>query len=130
MSPKHTLITTVWCAITMIATLMLSHGHLIIREILTHWPTSQSWEGRLESAVYTQGGLVFLASLVIGGVLMVRSHLARVQEQKIARKELSQRDRHERAAASRHEAMMDALAGMANSHSAEKTSQNSLVKKR
>lgn len=66
MSPKQRLVTTVWCAITMIVTMILSHGHLIMREIMLHWPTADSWEGRFENALYTQGGLVFLASIVIG----------------------------------------------------------------
>lgn len=130
MSPKQKLITTVWCAITMVATLMLSHGHLIAREILTHWPTSDSWEGRLESALYTQGGLVFLASLLIGGSMLLRGYFSRTQEQELARKELSVRERHERGVAARHEAMMEVLSGISATRSAESTSENSLVKKR
>ena len=129
MSPKHKLITTVWCAVTMVATLLLSHGHLIARELITHWPTSDSWEGRLESALYTQGGMVMLASLIIGGVLLARGYFARVQEQEQARKELAQRERHERSAAARHDAMLDALAGV-NKVTVERTSENSLAKKR
>ena len=112
MSPKHKLITTVWCAVTMVATLVLSHGHLIVRELVQHWPTSDSWEGRFESAIYTQGGLVFVASLIIGAVLMARSHFSREQDKDLARKELAQRERHERSAAARHEDMLDALAAM------------------
>ena len=44
----------------------------IMKEIMTHWPTEATWEGRLETALYTQGGLVFAASLVIGGVILIR----------------------------------------------------------
>ena len=109
MSPKQKLITTVWCSITMVATMILSHGHLILREIMTHWPEQESWEGRFETALYTQGGLVFAASFVIGGVLLVRSYFSRTKDEELARKELAQREKHERAAASRHDALMAAL---------------------
>ena len=60
MSPKHKLITTVWCAVTMVATLMLSHGHLIVRELMRNWPQATTWEGRFESAIYTAGWADFL----------------------------------------------------------------------
>ena len=129
MSPKHRMITTVWCAATMIATLMLSHGHLIVREIMMHWPVSDSWEGRLESALYTQGGLFFVSSLVIGSVILLRSYFSRTQRESLARRELSQRDRHERAAAARHEAMMTALAGR-STETGGPDSGDSLAKKR
>ncbi|MEM7453371.1 MAG: hypothetical protein AAF456_03340 [Planctomycetota bacterium] len=129
MSPKHKLITTVWCAATMIATLTLSHGHLIVREIMMHWPVSDSWEGRLESALYTQGGLFFVSSLVIGGVILLRSYFSRTQREHLARRELSQRDRHERAAAARHDAMMSALAGRSADIDETVASEN-LAKKR
>lgn len=112
MSPKHKLITTVWCAITMVATLTLAHGHLIARELVQHWPISDTWEGRFESAIYTQGGLVFLASLIMAVVLLARGHFAREQEKDLARKELAQRERHERSTANRHEDLLDALAGI------------------
>jgi len=114
MSPKHKLITTVWCAATMVITLMLSHGHLIVRELMRNWPQATTWEGRFESAIYTQGGLIFCASLIITIALMLRSFFIREQEKELARKELAQRERHERFTASRHEAMLDALAGMFN----------------
>ena len=110
MSPKLKLVTTVWCSITMVATLILSHGHLILREIMTHWPEQESWEGRFETAIYTQGGLVFAASFVVGGALLVRSYFSRTQDEELKRKELAQREKHERAAATRHEAMMSTLA--------------------
>ena len=113
MSPKHKMITAVWCSITMIVTMILSHGHLIMKEIMTHWPTEDSWEGRFETALYTQGGLVFVASFVIGSVILIRGFFAKVKEDEIARRELSQREKHERAAAQRHEALMDSLAKMA-----------------
>ena len=109
MSPKHKLITTVWCSITMVATMILSHGHMILREIMTHWPQEDSWEGRFETALYTQGGLVFVASFVVGGVILVRSYFNRMKAEEVTRKELAQRERHERAAATRHEALMGAL---------------------
>lgn len=129
MSPKHKLITTVWCAVTMVATLTLSHGHLIVREIMQHWTTSDSWEGRFESAIYTQGGLVFVASLIIGAVLLIRGHFTREQEKSLARKELAQRERHERFAADRHEAMLDALAGIFGADLAQKDSDKPISKK-
>ncbi len=110
MSPKHKLITTVWCSITMVATMVLTHGHLILREVMTHWPEQDSWEGRFETALYTQGGLAFVASFVIGGALLIRSYFTRVNDQQLKRKELAQREHHERSAASRHEAMMATLA--------------------
>ena len=72
MSPKQKLITTVWCSLTMVATMILSHGHLIMREIMVHWPVAESWEGRLEGALYTQGGLVFLTGMVIALAMTVR----------------------------------------------------------
>ena len=112
MSPKHKLITTVWCAATMVITLMLSHGHLIVRELTQNWPRATTWEGRFESAIYTQGGLIFCASLIITIALLFRSFFVREQEKELARRELAQRERHERFTASRHEAMLDALAGM------------------
>ena len=112
MSPKHKLITTVWCAATMVITLMLSHGHLIVRELMQNWPQATTWEGRFESAIYTQGGLIFCASLIVTVALLSRSFFMREQQKEMARKELAQRERHERFTASRHEAMLDALAGM------------------
>lgn len=130
MSPKHKLITAVWCAVTMVATLVLSHGHLIVREILSHWPVSDTWEGRLESALYTQGGLVLIAGLVIGGVILVRSHFGRELEQRNARKEHAQVERHERATASRHEAMMNMMAGLPSPPAVESgPEENSFAKK-
>ena len=113
MSPKHRMITTVWCSVTMVATIVVSHGHLIMREIMTHWPTEESWEGRLETALYTQGGMVLVGSLVVGGVILIRGYFARVKDEEIARRELSQREKHERATAQRHDAMMETLAKLA-----------------
>jgi hypothetical protein len=111
MNPKHKLITTVWCSITMVATMVLSHGHLILREVMTHWPQQDSWEGRFETALYTQGGLVFVASFVVGGAMLIRSYFSRVGDEELKRKELAQREKHERAAAMRHDALMETLAG-------------------
>jgi hypothetical protein len=122
MSPKQKLITTAWCSITMAATMILSHGHLIIKEIMTHWPTEDSWEGRFENAIYTQGGLVFVGSFVIGGVILVRGYLARASDDELARRELSQREKHERAAAKRHEALMASLAKLAGDSQPKKPS--------
>ncbi len=110
MGPKQRLITTAWCAITMAATAIVSHGHLVMREIMTRWPNEDSWEGRFENAIYTQGGLVLLGSLFVGSVLLIRGYLARVKEEELLRRELAQRERHERAAAQRHDALMDSLA--------------------
>jgi hypothetical protein len=114
MNPKHKLITTVWCSITMVTTMILSHGHLILREVMAHWPQQDSWEGRFETALYTQGGLVFVASLVVGGAILIRNYFGRIGEEESKRKELAQRERHERAAALRHEALIETLAGPAN----------------
>lgn len=113
MGPKQRLITTAWCALTMAVTTIVSHGHLVMREIMTHWPTEDSWEGRLENAIYTQGGLVFVGSFIVGGVILVRGYFARVKEEELLRRELAQREKHERAAAQRHEALMESLARMA-----------------
>ena len=119
MSPKHKLITTVWCSITMVATLILSHGHLIMREIMAHWPQEATWEARFETALYTQGGLVFVASFVISGALLIRGYFARMKDEELKRKELAVREKHERAAASRHEALMETLAASLSSKSDE-----------
>jgi hypothetical protein len=112
MSPKQRLVTTVWCAITMIVTMILSHGHLIMREIMMHWPAADSWEGRFENALYTQGGLVFLASIVIGVALLVRGYFSKQIDETLARKELAQREQHQRAEAQRHDALMSALSSL------------------
>jgi len=121
MSPKHKMITTIWCSITMIATMIVSHGHLIMKEIMTHWPTEESWEGRIENALYTQGGLVFIASFVIGVVILIRGYFAKVKDEELARRELAQREKHERAAAQRHEALMGSLASLAGEPPAKKS---------
>tara|TARA_R110002049_G_scaffold72490_2_gene187176 strand:+ start:202891 stop:203265 length:375 start_codon:yes stop_codon:yes gene_type:complete len=101
----------------MVATMILSHGHLIMREIMVHWPIAETWEGRLEGALYTQGGLVFLTGLVIASAMMVRGYFAKLQDERTARREISQREKHERAAASRHEAMMESLATLSSGSS-------------
>lgn len=121
MSPKQRMITAVWCSFTMIATMIVSHGHLIMREIMTHWPTEDSWEGRLETALYTQGGLVFLASVFIGIVILVRGFFAKSKDEEIARREIAQREKHERAAAQRHEAMMESLSSMSGGPTSKKS---------
>ena len=69
------------CTITMVATMIMSHGHLIMREIMLHWPTETSWEGRLENALYTQGGLVFIASFVVAGAMLLRGYFAKVKDE-------------------------------------------------
>ena len=97
MSPKHRMITAVWCSITMVLTLILSHGHLIMREIMTHWPTESTWEGRLETALYTQGGLVLVASTVFGSVILIRGFFARLKDEEIARRQIAQRESQEPA---------------------------------
>ena len=112
MSPKQKAITAAWCAITMVVTMILSHGHLVMREIMTNWPATNSWEGRLENALYTQGGLVLVASLVISGSLLIRGYLSKLKEAEVARKELAQRERHERATGKRHDALLTALANL------------------
>ena len=116
MSPKQKLVTTVWCSITMVVTMVLSHGHLIMREIMSNWPQADTWEGRLENAMYTQGGLVLLASAVIGLSLLIRGYLLKLKDTEMARKELSQRERHERAAEKRHQALIDTLDTLAGNN--------------
>ena len=115
MSPKQKLITTVWCSLTMVATMILSHGHLIMREIMVHWPIAETWEGRLEGALYTQGGLVFLAGLVVALAMVVRGYFAKLKDEEFARREISQREKHERSAAHRHDAMIASLAAISSS---------------
>ena len=127
MSPKQRLITTVWCAITMVATMILSHGHLIMREIMRHWPKADSWEGRLENALYTQGGLVLMASVVIGVALCARGYFAKQMDEQLARKELAQRQQHQRAEAERHHALMEALASVSASNTVGTGGSNSLT---
>ena len=83
-----------------------------MREIMNHWPQSDSWEGRFENALYTQGGLVLVASLVISSTLVIRGYLTKQKETELARKELAQRERHERAADKRHLALINALANL------------------
>lgn len=109
MSPKHRMITTVWCSITMVVTMILSHGHLIMKEIMIHWPQEDSWEARFETALYTQGGLVLVGSFVIGGGILIRGMFAKVKDEEIARRELAQREKHERATERRHEALLESL---------------------
>lgn len=121
MSPKHRMITTVWCAVTMIATMIVSHGHLIMREIVAHWPAEDTWEARFENALYTQGGLVFVASFVLGGVILIRGYFAKAKDEELARRELVQREKHERAAAQRHEALMASLANFAGEREPKKS---------
>ena len=122
MSPKHKMITAIWCSATMVLTMILSHGHLIMKEIMTHWPTEDTWEGRLETALYTQGGLVFLASLIIGTGILIRGYLAKVKDDAIARREHAQREKHERAAERRHDALMDSLSTFSGGPSSKKSS--------
>ncbi|MEM1069821.1 MAG: hypothetical protein AAGI63_13050 [Planctomycetota bacterium] len=100
--------------------MVISHGHLIMREIMTHWPSEDTWEGRLETALYTQGGLVFLASGLIGLTILVRGYLSKSKDEAIARRELSQREKHERAAAQRHNALMETLSSMSGGSSPKK----------
>ena len=120
MSPKYRMVTMAWCSLTMVSTLMLSHGHLIMREILAHWPQEDSWEGRLQNALYTQGGLTVLASMFISAALIARGYFVRRGEDERSRRELAQRERHERAAMERHEALLASLANMRQANSAKK----------
>jgi len=105
----------------MSATMVLSHGHLIMKEIMLHWPTEDSWEGRLETALYTQGGLVLVASVVIGAVLMLRGYFASINDDHLSRRERAQREQHERAAALRHEAMLQTLGRLAGGSEPKKS---------
>ena len=110
MSPKHKLMTVICCAMTMAGTMVLSHGHLIMKEILSNWPAEDSWEGRFENAIYTQGGLAVLASLVLSFAILIRGWLAKKKDEEIARSDRLQREKHERAQAERHDAMLSAIA--------------------
>ena len=92
-----------------------------MKEIMTHWPTEDTWEGRFETALYTQGGLVFVSSLVIGGVILIRGYFAKAKDEQFARRELVQREKHERAAERRHEALMDSLTQVAGGTQAKKS---------
>ena len=121
MSPNQRMITTVWCAVTMVVTMILSHGHLIMREIMTHWPKAESWEGRLENALYTQGGMILLSSIVIGVALVARGYWAKQKDEELARKELAQRQQHQRAEAQRHDALLDALASISGKKDSDAT---------
>ena len=114
MSPKQKLITTVWCSLTMVATMILSHGHLIMREIMVHWPVAETWEGRLEGALYTQGGLVFLAGIAVAVAMVVRGYFTKLNDEEFSRREIAQREKHERSAAHRHDAMMESLAAISS----------------
>lgn len=129
MNSRQRLLTIAWCAVTMVATMLLSHGHLVMREVMQHWPTAESWEGRFENALYTQGGLMFLASLTLGTAMMVRSYIVKLKDEEIARRERVQREQHERSAASRHEALLERL-GTLNGSSPPKKSQASGVRPR
>ncbi|MGI9471781.1 MAG: hypothetical protein ACR2NZ_09635 [Rubripirellula sp.] len=120
MSPKQKMITATWCSMTMITTMIVSHGHLIMKEIMTHWPTEDSWEGRLETAMYTQGGLFFAASFVVGVTILVRGFFSKAKDEQISRRELSQREKHERAAAQRHDALMASLTKLAGGGESKK----------
>lgn len=127
MSPKHKLITLSWCVVTMIATMVLSHGHLIMKEVLSHWPTEDSWEARFENALYTQGGLAVVASLLFSGAMFARSYFANKTSDEQTRRELAVRERHERAAAARHDALLSSLSAI-HSGSSSSTKDVSLKK--
>ncbi len=120
MNSRQRLLTIAWCSVTMAATLLLSHGHLVMREIMQHWPTEESWEGRFENALYTQGGLTFLASLTLGLAMLVRSYFAKLKDEEIARRERVQREQHERSAAIRHEALLERLGTLGGDRSPKK----------
>lgn len=121
MHPKQKMITVVWCSITMVVTVVLSHGHLVIREVMRNWPTSDTWEARFETALYTQGGLVFLAGLGIGSVMLIHGYFVRASDSDRERKDRAQRERHERSAEQRHEAMMETLATLAGGAPSKKS---------
>ena len=122
MSPRRHITTGLWCALTMACTMVLSHGHLIMREILANWPQADSWEGRLENALYSQGGLVCLASLILSLSVVIRGFVAQHQARESAGTDRAQRERHERAAEQRHEAMLDAIARLSGGTPSKKPS--------
>ena len=56
---------------------------------------------------------------MIGGVILIRGYFAKAKDEQIARRTISQREKHERAAAHRHDALMETLAklaGRTNAH--------------
>ena len=110
MGPRQKFVTLAWCTATMLGSTVLSHGHLIMRELMTHWPKDVSWEGRFENALYTQGAFFFLASLLISVGLIVRGYFHRTSVRDQANRDRVQRERHERMAAQRHDEMMESLA--------------------
>lgn len=108
-SPKHKMMTLAWCSVTMAGTMVLSHGHLIMKEILRNWPVEDTWEGRFENALYTQGGLALLASMILSLAIVVRGWMARKKDEELARRERLQLEKHQRAEAERHTAMLSAI---------------------
>jgi triphosphoribosyl-dephospho-CoA synthetase len=126
MGPRQKLVTVVWCLVTMAATLVLSHGHLIMREILERWPEASTWEGRLENALYTQGGLMLLAGVCVSAGLVLRGFLGQRHADMIAARERAQRERHERAAELRHESLCQALERLTGATYAKKSSESAV----
>lgn len=129
MSPKHKMLTMVWCAVTMAGTLVLSHGHLIMKEILRNWPAADSWEGRFENALYTQGGLALMASIVLSLGIVVRGWMVRKKDEELARRERSQREKHQRAEADRHDAMLRAIEALGRKENSQNGAGQGAVKK-
>ncbi len=126
MKPRQKLVTLAWCTATMLGTMVLSHGHLIMREVVAHWPKDASWEGRFENALYVQGALMFLASIIVSIGLSVRSYFQRVNARDQASRDRIQRERHERLAAQRHDEMMESLAQMSGSSPTKKLAESGL----
>lgn len=62
---------------------------------------------------------MLVASLVISGSLLIRGYLSKLKEAEVARKELAQRERHERATGKRHDALLTALANLNESRESE-----------
>ena len=129
MNLRHKTQTLGWCLTTMIATLVLSHGHLIAKEIFAHWPKEKTWEGRLETALYTQAGLAVLASITLSTGILIRGFFTRKGEEEAARKELAIRERHERAAEARHIALLQSLSALGDNSTAKKFSDSGIKPK-
>ncbi|MEQ1829878.1 MAG: hypothetical protein ABL921_28205 [Pirellula sp.] len=120
MGPKQKLATLAWCLVTMLGTMVLSHGHLIMREIMAHWPKDTSWESRFENALYAQGAFCLVASLALSVGLFAKSYIQRNHARDQANRDRMQRERHERQSAQRHEEMMESLAQLSGNSPTKK----------
>ena len=105
--------TVVWCFVTMLTTLLITNGHLILREIMARWPSESSWEGRLESAMYLQSAAILVGGVSLSAILLLRDYLARRERDQQQRQEHATVERNERKSAERHEQMLEVLQKLA-----------------